>query len=289
MGDGSSGARAFLAWATIGSLAASVAGLFAAHFAGPPVGRRQASQRRLELMSRRLANEFHGGQVSVEARKALEGYAATSRPLLLLLTGPHNRIILSVPSLAFLPGKEVNAERDSAGYGQVILEGGESEVEAPDRFYPRGYSVSRVEVRTDDGELAGCLWATRAPSRGFAPRLWPVVLGGIAYWLLLPWWVFVDARTRRARALPFAILTLVTNAAGWAAYMATRPEFPAKCGGCGRALAPAFRVCPSCGQPVSGRCPQCGAPVREDWLFCPYCEHGLAEPPEEQPASGPSD
>lgn len=245
MGNGST-ARAFLACATIVSLVVFIAGLCLSHFMGPMVLRPSDAQRLLTHLAGRLQGHLGAGGVGLAGRKMLQCHAATTRPLLLLVADSRNRVILSLPDVPFLAGLEVDASRISPHYGRPVSpHTRDDRSRLLDRFYPSGHYVAFAEVKTAHGKPAGYLWETRAPSPAIAAYAWPAVAGGVAYWLLLPWWVFVDARIRRARALPFAVLTLAANAAGWAAYMVTRPEQAHRCG--------------VCQDEVSGECLQWGA------------------------------
>jgi hypothetical protein len=292
MGDGSKGGRTLIGWVTIASLIVCLAGLALVRDRGLRPASDDAFQRLVSRVAYRLRGQVMRGRINPEGRRLLESSAASSRSLLLLVTDRRQRIILGAPFSPLLAGKVVDADRASPLYGHVLPEGtDEDERAALERFYPPGHAIAVAEATTEGGERAGYLWAIRGSPPPIAPYAWPALIGGAVYWLALPWWVFGDARARRTRALPFAVLTLVTNAAGWAAYMATRPERAEECARCGEMLAPSFTSCPSCGRPAAGGCPECGAPVREDWRFCPYCAQVLADSLEEDgntPESGRS-
>jgi RNA polymerase subunit RPABC4/transcription elongation factor Spt4 len=98
------------------------------------------------------------------------------------------------------------------------------------------------------------------------------VLSLVLYWLMLPWWVYLDARPRTEKAVPLAIFVLLTNFLGWLTYLVIRPEADRICPVCVTLLEPGFRLCPHCGWSGALRCRQCGRGVRSDWRFCPYCE-----------------
>jgi len=94
--------------------------------------------------------------------------------------------------------------------------------------------------------------------------------------LALAAWVYADARRREVDApVAWAVLTLVTNAIGWATYLVARGWRRAACPACGAALRPSYRACPHCGVQVQRGCPSCGQAVREDWSFCPHCTAAL--------------
>ena len=94
--------------------------------------------------------------------------------------------------------------------------------------------------------------------------------------LALAAWVYADARRREVDApVAWAVLTLVTNAIGWATYLVARGWRRPVCPACGAALRPSYRACPHCGVQVQRGCPSCGQAVREDWSFCPHCTAAL--------------
>lgn len=97
------------------------------------------------------------------------------------------------------------------------------------------------------------------------------------YWLMLPWWVYLDARWRTGKAVPLSLFVLLTNFLGWLTYLVIRPEGNQTCPVCVSLLEPSFRACPHCGWSRAIRCRQCTRALRSDWRFCPYCEAPRAE------------
>jgi hypothetical protein len=93
-------------------------------------------------------------------------------------------------------------------------------------------------------------------------------------WLLLPTWVYVDARGRGLRrAWLFAFLTAISALVGLVVYLIARPEAPAAlvCPGCSREV-DGNAYCPHCGQDLSAAfCSACRYPLKPDWAFCPAC------------------
>ena len=76
-------------------------------------------------------------------------------------------------------------------------------------------------------------------------------------WVLLPTWVYVDARERGVRRAPlFAFLTVLSSLVGLVVYLISRPEDA-------RTLA-----CPGCAREVNGGafCPHCGRDLSSS--FC---------------------
>jgi predicted amidophosphoribosyltransferase len=111
-------------------------------------------------------------------------------------------------------------------------------------------------------------------------------LAFVFLWILLPTWVYVDARERGARrGLLFAALTAISSLVGLVVYLIARPED-------GRTL-----VCPACGHEVDGGayCPHCGRdlsaafcatcryPLKPDWAYCPSCRTEIKAPAAEPP------
>ena len=106
------------------------------------------------------------------------------------------------------------------------------------------------------------------------------VAGGVAglafvfLWILLPTWVYVDARERGVRRAPlFAFLTVISSLVGLVVYLIARPEDGRvlTCPGCGREVnGGAF--CPHCGHDLSASfCATCRYPLKPEWAFCPSC------------------
>src|SRR5207253_3912026 len=93
------------------------------------------------------------------------------------------------------------------------------------------------------------------------------ILSLFLYWLILPWWVFLDARPRTEKAAPLAVFVLLTNFLGWLTYLVIRPEAERLCPICRELMQPSFRCCPRCGRSSQTRCRQCGRPARSDWRF----------------------
>jgi len=96
-------------------------------------------------------------------------------------------------------------------------------------------------------------------------------LSAAAYWVLIPWWVYVDATWRKMDAMPWAVLALVTNVFGLVTYLVIRYPEPRACHKCGASLATGLKLCPYCGSEAEMTCPRCQSPVRPDWLYCPVC------------------
>ena len=112
-------------------------------------------------------------------------------------------------------------------------------------------------------------WRSCSESRA-ARRCCPIAF----LWVLLPTWIYVDARERGVRRAPlFAFLTVISSLVGLVVYLIARPEQPHRlaCPGCAREVnGGAF--CPHCGRDLSSSfCPTCRYPLKPDWAFCPAC------------------
>lgn len=121
------------------------------------------------------------------------------------------------------------------------------------------------------------------------------VAGGIAalsfvfLWVLLPTWVYVDARERGVRRAPlFAFLVVLSSLVGLVVYLIARPEDgrTLSCPGCGREVnGGAF--CPHCGRDLSASfCSACRYPLKPDWVFCPACRAEIKPGAPEAPPAG---
>lgn len=97
------------------------------------------------------------------------------------------------------------------------------------------------------------------------------VLSFAAYWILVPWWVYLDASWRRMEPIPWALLTLLTNVVGLVTYLVIRYPDPRTCPKCGADLPVGLKRCPYCGSEAEATCPRCQSPIRPDWVFCPSC------------------
>lgn len=99
----------------------------------------------------------------------------------------------------------------------------------------------------------------------------------LAYWGLLAFWVYLDARDRWSeRAFAFGLLTLLTNVVGWAVYLVARP-LVSVCPGCGAITARGSVFCVRCGHSLRPACPDCRRPVQIEWAYCGGCGANLTE------------
>jgi hypothetical protein len=170
----------------------------------------------------------------------------------------------------------------------------------------RSFVVS-APLRGPGGAALGSLYMKRTAGQGHdrdatqADNVQEVaavvaLCSGVFLWLLLPTWVYVDARGRGLRrAWLFAFLTAISAVVGLLVYLIARPEGPAAlhCPRCSREV-DASAYCPHCGQDLSGAyCSTCRYPLKPDWAFCPACRTeivrekpgGLAPAPASEPTS----
>jgi hypothetical protein len=149
----------------------------------------------------------------------------------------------------------------------------------------RSFVVS-APLKTTAGAALGSLYLKRTPPPQDHYRHDPRVevafesagvaalLSFVFLWVLLPTWVYVDARDRGVRRAPlYAFLTVLSSLVGLLVYLIARPEEPHRlaCPGCGREVnGGAF--CPHCGRDLSRSiCPACRYPLQADWAYCPAC------------------
>jgi hypothetical protein len=161
--------------------------------------------------------------------------------------------------------------------------------------------VVSAPLKAGDGSALGSLYLKRAiPEARFrgdealqdAGTAAGVIaaFAGVFLWLLLPTWVYVDARGRGLRrAWLFAFLTAISVLVGLVVYLIARPENPTSlsCPGCGREV-DGHAFCPHCGHDLSTAfCATCRYPLKPDWVFCPACRTPIR--PQAAPAAAPAE
>jgi predicted amidophosphoribosyltransferase len=162
-------------------------------------------------------------------------------------------------------------------------------------------AINRVFARMTDSLAPGSLERARRTAKNMAVTLiillfaewaihdalpsWLKGFGGFlavisfaAYWVLVPWWVYLDANWRRMEAVPWALLTLLTNVFGLVTYLVIRYPEPGMCRQCGTYLTAGQKHCPQCGAGAMLTCPQCKATIRAEWAYCPACATQLSAP-----------
>ena len=160
-----------------------------------------------------------------------------------------------------------------------------------DRWEPEHSFVLSTPLKTKDGAALGSLYLKRTPVRQSTyyssdERISALLAvagaaAGLSFaflWVLLPTWVYVDARERGVRrAWLFAFLTAISSLVGLVVYLISRPEDARTlvCPGCAREVnGGAF--CPHCGRDLSSSyCPACRYPLKPEWAFCPACRTEL--------------
>ena len=155
------------------------------------------------------------------------------------------------------------------------------------RYAPENSFVLSTPLRRQDGTALGSLYLKRTPARestwyrrgepleaAFNLSAGLMAASALFLWVLLPSWVYVDARERGVRRAPlFAFLTVISSFVGLVVYLLARPEDLKRltCPGCAREVnGGAF--CPHCGRDLSSAiCSACRYPLKPDWAFCPSC------------------
>lgn len=94
----------------------------------------------------------------------------------------------------------------------------------------------------------------------------------ILFWLLMPLWVYQDARRRPTNAAAWGILTLFTSVIGWLVYLIARPSLSV-CPECAQEQSSGLKFCTSCGALLKTCCPECGSELKEQWDYCGSCGH----------------
>jgi hypothetical protein len=64
------------------------------------------------------------------------------------------------------------------------------------------------------------------PGYGYASALFLIPIGLMVYWLMLPWWVFLDAKARGERAWVWVLFVLLGNLVALFAYLLARHPSP---------------------------------------------------------------
>jgi hypothetical protein len=163
------------------------------------------------------------------------------------------------------------------------------------RWEPDNSFVLSTPLRRQDGAALGSLYLKRTPVREstwyhraeplevtFAVSTGLLVASVALLWVLLPTWVYVDARERGVRRAPlFAFLTVISSLVGLLVYLIARPEDARRltCPGCAREVN-GGAYCPHCGRDLSSAyCAACRYPLQPDWAFCPACRNEIKPQP----------
>jgi len=97
-----------------------------------------------------------------------------------------------------------------------------------------------------------------------------------SFWLLLPIWVYLDARRRKTNAAAWGILALFTSVVGWVVYLIARPQ-TIMCPACKLEQSSNQKYCSSCGSVLKNCCSQCGAEINSLWQYCGECGRKLED------------
>lgn len=233
--------------------------------------------------SMRARNVFFWTVVSLAASPlAVLIYAMTSPPNIAVCAQCGNRL----PSLAQpcpICGTRHVAGRVSAAINQAYSSLADSLMRAP---VEQAKNTTRaIAIALGVAALFSLVLANA--SGGALPLVIILVLSFAAYWVLVPWWVYLDASWRRMEPIPWALLALMTNAVGLVTYLVIRYPDPRSCPKCGTDLPVGLKRCPYCGSEAEPTCPRCQSPIRPDWVYCPSCASQLpAVAPQQMPGVG---
>ena len=100
----------------------------------------------------------------------------------------------------------------------------------------------------------------------------------IAYLVLMPLWVGMDAHWRGMKPYAWASLAAVTNVVGLGAYVVARLPGPYPCANCGEEILGKYVRCPACGASLMNTCPSCRTRMKPNWQYCPVCNQTPAHP-----------
>ena len=172
------------------------------------------------------------------------------------------------------------------------------------RHASEGSFVLSAPLSDDTGQALGSLYLKRSVDSGYfhpspitaLPQVAAGFLGGVSLlflWILLPSWVYVDARERGLpRATLFAVLTALSSLIGLLVYLIVRPErmVAVECPRCETEVSDAS-FCPHCGQDLStSACRNCRHPLEQGWSYCPSCRTAIAAAVEvEEPSQVPGE
>jgi ribosomal protein L32 len=148
-----------------------------------------------------------------------------------------------------------------------------------------GYSVGRIIINKAQNVFGilvtvinrDLILPTSVTSSLPATPHWFSLVALVAFLLLLPLWVGMDAAWRGMRPYAWGIFVGITSFIGLLAYFIARLPAPAKCPNCGKKVLSRHIRCPHCGVSIRFRCPVCKRPMRPDWQYCPRCNEVFPE------------
>ncbi len=89
---------------------------------------------------------------------------------------------------------------------------------------------------------------------------------------LLVFYVNADAKRRQMNRVLWTLLVIfVPNAIGFIVYFILRQPIASPCPKCRSLVRQDFLVCPSCGHGLAPACPTCHRAVEAGWMNCAYC------------------
>lgn len=107
-------------------------------------------------------------------------------------------------------------------------------------------------------------------------------------WVLIPSWVYIDARQRDVKnAAKWALITVISFGFAAMVYLIVRPAGLKSfyCPECDKELNGTKAFCPYCGFDLSSSfCPQCQYPIKPEWQFCPSCRFDIQQKPKSKPS-----
>ena len=210
---------------------------------------------------------------------ALLVYVLTAEPTAAICTQCGNRLLSTAQACPICGAQHVTGRVTNA-LNQAYTSLADSLMRAP---VEQAKNTTRaIAIALGVTSLFGMLFADTG--MGFVAVF--LVLSFAGYWILVPWWVYLDASWRRMEPIPWALLTLLTNVVGLVTYLVIRYPDPRTCPKCGADLPIGLKRCPYCGSEAEATCPRCQSPIRPDWVFCPSCATQLPTVPSQTTGVG---
>ncbi len=94
----------------------------------------------------------------------------------------------------------------------------------------------------------------------------------MAAYVVLVFYVNADAKRRQMNRVLWTLLVIfVPNAIGFIVYFILRQPIASPCPKCRSLVRQDFLVCPACGHGLAPACPTCHRAVEAGWANCAYC------------------
>ena len=94
----------------------------------------------------------------------------------------------------------------------------------------------------------------------------------MAAYVVMAFYVNADAKRRQMNRVLWTLLVIfVPNAIGFIVYFILRQPIASPCPKCRSLVRQDFLVCPSCGHGLAPTCPTCHRAVEAGWMNCAYC------------------